>query len=527
MISNFLHRTFGLAMISLVVLVPSFVLADTLAEYPITTASAGASFITSGSDGRLWFTENSIDKIAAVTTAGVIVEYDLPTSVDPIGPLGITPGPDNRIWFTENLSDKIGAITTDGVVTEYPLSDGAAPYHITQGPDGNLWFTENGGNKIGKITVDGTITEYPLPTSSSAPRGIVAGPDGKLWFTEFGNNKIGRITTGGTIREFSITTASSGASEVTVGSDGNIWFSETTANKIGKLEIATGTITEYTVTTGSSAPRGIVAGPAGTPIWFVESAGNQIGKIAPDGTIIGETAVTTGSSSPLGITLGPDDHLWFVESANAANNVAELTPSDILTVSTTSPLSDATQYSAYSNTINASGGTTPYTWSAGSPGLNSDLTLSSGGVLTGTPLSVGTSNFQTIVTDAHLIKARKTFSLTVLAADAPDLVAAWSKVRLKGNRATATLTIRNTGTESAPSSTAKIYLSPDGNFGNTSRLLSSQSVAAIAEGGTATQVKVVTTRKKLLRKWFLVNLDTENDVSEIFEGNNRALARIR
>lgn len=56
--------------------------------------------------------------------------------------------------------------------------------------------------------------------------------------------------------------------------------------------------------------------------------------------------------------------------------------------------------SAYSTTITASGGTSPYTFSISAGSLPAGLTLASGGVLSGTPTAGGTFNFTVRATDS-------------------------------------------------------------------------------------------------------------------------------
>lgn len=73
-----------------------------------------------------------------------------------------------------------------------------------------------------------------------------------------------------------------------------------------------------------------------------------------------------------------------------------VTPPTITTVT----LPNATQSSAYSTTIAATGGTTPYIWSVLTGSLPTGITLSSAGVLSGTPSVNGTFNFTARVTDS-------------------------------------------------------------------------------------------------------------------------------
>jgi len=85
-------------------------------------------------------------------------------------------------------------------------------------------------------------------------------------------------------------------------------------------------------------------------------------------------------------------------------------------------LPGGTQNIAYSATLAATGGTTPYTWSTISGTLPAGLTLAPNGVISGTPTGSGTSSFTVQVTDATAKTASKALSLTVTAAIAPPTV---------------------------------------------------------------------------------------------------------
>jgi Putative Ig domain/Ig-like domain from next to BRCA1 gene/Matrixin len=87
---------------------------------------------------------------------------------------------------------------------------------------------------------------------------------------------------------------------------------------------------------------------------------------------------------------------------------------------TTASLSGGTVGAAYSQTLAASGGTLPYTWSlaSGSGPLPTGLTLNSLGVIAGTPSAAGTYNFTVKVTDAASATSQKALSIAVSAAGA-------------------------------------------------------------------------------------------------------------
>jgi hypothetical protein len=68
----------------------------------------------------------------------------------------------------------------------------------------------------------------------------------------------------------------------------------------------------------------------------------------------------------------------------------------------------------YSQALATSGATPPNTWAMVSGALPAGLSLSSAGVLSGTPAAVGTSSFTIGVTDSMMAFSSQTFSLTIL-----------------------------------------------------------------------------------------------------------------
>jgi uncharacterized repeat protein (TIGR01451 family) len=72
--------------------------------------------------------------------------------------------------------------------------------------------------------------------------------------------------------------------------------------------------------------------------------------------------------------------------------------------------------SAYSFTLTATGGTTPYTWSVNAGTLPAGLTLSSAGVLSGSPTTTGSYPFTVNVIDANHGVATASITLVVSAA---------------------------------------------------------------------------------------------------------------
>ena len=92
-----------------------------------------------------------------------------------------------------------------------------------------------------------------------------------------------------------------------------------------------------------------------------------------------------------------------------------------ISISTTT-LSDATQNTAYSATVVATGGQTPYTWSISQGTLPAGLTLNaSTGVISGTPTAVGTSSFTIKAEDSSSPKQNATKQLSIRVATGPTV----------------------------------------------------------------------------------------------------------
>ena len=391
--------------------------------------------ITSGPDGNLWFTVPGTDKIAQITTAGVITQFSAGGGGETFG---ITSGPDGNLWFA-NPDGDIGRSTPTGSITNFPItphSTNDQAFEITAGPDGNLWFVgaQRGTNlasptEIGTITPTGIVTLY-LPAALPESNGegdITAGPDGNMWFTVPGATLIGQITPSGTVTTF--TNGLSAKAEplsITAGPDGNLWFTEA-ASKIGRITPA-GVITEFTLPTGS-APVAITTGPDGN-LWFTDEFQNEIGRITPSGTVteFSFTALAQGAgAADHAIVTGPDGNLWFITShfpsgtesgiwrlSNFTGQAPDITSANATTFTTTT---------ADSFSVTATGSPAPTLSESGvlPTGVGFDPTT---GLLSGTP-AAGTDGVYDVTfsaTNGVAPDANQQFVLTV--DTAPEITSA-------------------------------------------------------------------------------------------------------
>jgi virginiamycin B lyase len=111
----------------------------------------------------LWFVEGGPPQIGAIGSTGAVQELAAPGAYT-----FLTTGPDGNLWYTELYDNAIARMTPAGVTTEFPVpTSDAYLSDLTAASDGNLWFTEQRAGKIGRITTGGTITEFPVPGGQS------------------------------------------------------------------------------------------------------------------------------------------------------------------------------------------------------------------------------------------------------------------------------------------------------------------------------------------------------------------------
>jgi virginiamycin B lyase len=289
-------------MAALVVAVPSTASAHERAkEFPL-QEFAGPNHITTGSDGALWASDGSLNRLWRVSTKGKVSSIQLDG-----GAISLATGRDGALWVGDRDNNAIQRVTTSGKITSYPLpTAGAFPADIVSGPDGALWFVENRGNKIGRITTSGQIIEYPIPTPDAFAADIAVGPDGAIWFTESNGNKVGRVTMSGELTEFPLATPESLPGPIVAGRDGAIYFAERNTNVITRMTTAGKVTRRFPLPVADADVRGLLATPYG--LLIAEHANNAIRPMSYWGWF-GHAART--KSEPDALTRGPDGNVWY------------------------------------------------------------------------------------------------------------------------------------------------------------------------------------------------------------------------
>jgi hypothetical protein len=141
----------------------------------------------------------------------------------------------------------------------------------------------------------------------------------------------------------------------------------------------------------------------------------------------------------------------------------------------------------YKSTLAASGGSTPYAWSVLSGSLPNGLTLTSAGVISGTPSLAGSFTFTAQVKDASALTASRSFSINI-ASPTPTVA-----ITSPSSGATVSGTVSVSGTASDSVAISSVQVSLDGgsysNASGTNSWTFSLNTASLSNGAHSVSAK--------------------------------------
>jgi hypothetical protein len=342
------------------------------------------------------------------------------------------------------LSPKTLPDGTSGQLYSYQLqwTGGVSPFNVTSTALPS-WLTLNagtglltgtptsGGAFVFPITV--TDSQAPTPNTASQPETIVVNPPTITTTSPLPAATIGiayaqNLAASGGKSPYNWTStnlpawlslSSAGALTGTppVNTPSSVSFNTTVTDSLGAFTIGSFTLPVqptpglYFLTTSPL--------PAGTPNVAYSTTvqvggGNGVYTVGVSGLPawlnFNSTTLVLSGTPP---SAGPVT-FQLILSDNVAQSLTQnftLPVNAALTFGNTSPLPPATVGLPYSETLTASGGSGSYRWSA--TGLPSRLSLSTGGVLSGSPTVAGPVSFGITVTDSHNTPLSGTFVLPV------------------------------------------------------------------------------------------------------------------
>jgi uncharacterized protein (TIGR03437 family) len=390
------------------------------------------------SAGNLYFADYRNHRVRKVTPAGVITtvagtgvagfsgDGGPATSAQLDYPYGVTVDSAGNVYIADSDNNRVRRVSPAGIVTTvagtgpggYSGDGGQAtdsllslPTGVASDDAGNLFIAEMYG-RVRKISSSGAIATVAGtgtagyagdggPATSAQLRdvsGLSLDGAGNLFIVDRGNHRIRKVSPAGII-----TTAAGNGSAGFSGDGGPAASAQL------------------------NGPSGVTADGAGS-IYIADTVNHRVRKVSPDGVIT--TAAGNGNQGYSGDGGPPTSAGVGDTSGLAVNSAGDLYISDVynsrirvvrtgavaLSIITTSPLPQGTVGVAYLQTLSATGGSSPYTWSVTSGALPGGLTLASGGSISGTPSVTGSFNFTVQVRDSTAATATATLALTTAAA---------------------------------------------------------------------------------------------------------------
>ncbi len=191
-----------------------------------------------------------------------------------------------------------------------------------------------------------------------------------------------------------------------------------TATIEGKEGSAEVTVVSAAVATVTVSPPSSTI-PVGSTVQLSAVLRDDQGTVLSGRAVLWSTsdpARATVSTSGLVTGMAPGGPVTIVATSEGRSGSAQVTVNPLPLAITTSALPQGTVGVAYSQTVAATGGVTPYNWSIASGSLPPGVTLSGTGVVSGTPADNGSFAVTLRVTDAASQSATRALTLQVGAA---------------------------------------------------------------------------------------------------------------
>jgi hypothetical protein len=364
-----------------------------------------------------------ITTVAGNGTAGYSGNGGLATQASLSSPWGVAVDNAGNIFIIDGDNNRIRKVNTSGVISNYAgnglegfSGDGGQatqaklgfPTGVAVDNSGNLYIADSNNARVRKVSTSGIITTVAgngqygfngdnIPATQAMlmyPSGVVVDLAGNLYIADIDNSRIRKINTSGVITtvagngtwEFNgdgipANQAGLDASDVAVDAAGNILIADYSNDRVRKVDAA-----------------GIIS----------TVAGNGQAAFSGDGGV----AVRANLDGPASVATDAAGSFYLADINNS--RIRKVYPRNPVIVTASLPAGNVGV--AYSQSLVANGGRTPYVWSLVSGSLQSGLDLNpTTGVISGTPTTAGTADFTIQVTDADASFAAKQLSITVTA----------------------------------------------------------------------------------------------------------------
>lgn len=357
----------------------------------------------------------------------------------------------------QSVCESVRDICDYGVIDEAMISDGAlAQYKILVWPVGTVAETQtitaistwiqNGGVLLaldftnirdvdGNAGAFAALSSLPLVGDMrAAGKGYIFDAAGSLqkvlqWITQRGNMQPLNAAYPAQISTFPVIDNTSNGVLTTDFSNGALLFNSSTGTVTVTLPALDAQGTTQQVTVPSYTMAWVARNTQVPVITSITPASAQAGstvtingsnltgttQVKFNGTITSRTIISNTANQvvvkvPNGAITGA---LFTFATGGVAASPTSFTVNSTPLITSSSPLPTGTIGTIYSQMLTASSGTPGYTWTVSGGTLPGGLSLSTSGVLSGTPTGIGVFNFTLQVTDSLLSSNTAAFSITV------------------------------------------------------------------------------------------------------------------
>jgi DNA-binding beta-propeller fold protein YncE len=332
-------------------------------------------------------------------------------------PDGVAVDANGNVYIADSVNNRVLLETlSEGTYTQSVIDSGLNnPWRVGVDVGSNVYVADTGNNRVLLETLsNGTYTQSTIVSGLSAPTGVAVDGNGTIYIADTGNNRIleEQLVSGSYVQTVLVTGLNAPRS-VAVDELGNLYISDFGDNKLYKQDYSDppsltfastppGTLSSdspqtVTLVNFGNAALAAVSGGIAAPTDFPQATGN--GSDCTTSFSLASTANCTLRIEFYPQAAGTKNESFIVTD----NNLNSSPTAQTLTVTgnsaaisiaiSPSSVPTASLGALYNLVLSASGGTSPYTFTILTGSLPTGLTLSTGGVLSGTPTAAGTFNF--------------------------------------------------------------------------------------------------------------------------------------
>jgi hypothetical protein len=395
--------------------------------------SSNPSALAIDGSGNVWVadfvTGCGSSRLAKLNPQGV-PQSGSPYSLNLSGVAALAIDANENVWITNNCTGTLDEYGNGGNTLAGPFTGFTTPSGLAIDPNGNLWVTNNTGSQVSEFNTGNDSVVATYSTDISFPVAIAADSSGNIWV---GNStSVTELNNSGTPQGGSPYTSGGIASPRGIAIDGsnNVWI----ANNPGDVSELNSSGTALSGSGGYSgggvgSANGIAIDGAGN-VWIADRGLSQLSQLSSTGSAVTPSTGYRGGglNAPKALAIDESGNVWVANLNSTTTGSVTTTISEFVGagVPTIQPLVSAVAYGqvgqepgtpipvriesgavpyytpavAYSAQLYAGGGNSgTFTWSTTST-PPSGLSLSSGGLITGTTSVTGSTVINVKACDA-------------------------------------------------------------------------------------------------------------------------------